>query len=884
VKKLPLLITTGIVLFSVGAYFLYDRYLTPQKVSPWDLVPQATIFVYESNDCRDCVQQLQQTSVWTLLSKAALYGKPADSLNLLFDFLNAQPKGQLISAHLTRKDDFDFVFYVPLQASTRDAMLTAWNNVKTVNRTFNNVEIHELKSGQFTWAVVDDIWIGSFTPFLLEDVVRTYTSGNPTFKNEIASVYKLPRIKKDAGNLYVHIRNLGNWMASFASETPDFIKQVGQSSLLDIKTDDENFILNGFSLDSANQEYILSLFNDQVPVPFNLKNLVSNRTIMFSNYGVSDGQKLGTALQGYIAKRKPGLRDSLAIIGRKTATDISKLYQNLGKEIGVCFMEANDEKLSRILLLDVSKKDSWLKTFNTIAEKVSTDTIFFERFSDYEIREIPLYNFPEKMFWPFVSGFSTSYYTSVGNVLIISENIDELKKFLDDIDKEETWGKSVSQNKFLETTLLEANLSVYINTPMAWDIISKNLHPKWQKFIRENRSILKPIGMGAVQMSHLNNSYYTNVTWRFGEKADPKKDVQERGDKIIATFSQGIYKFFTVRNHYTKQDEVLVQDSSRAVSLVSADGKTLWKVQLNDYIRGDVSQIDFYNNGKLQLFFATEGELHIIDRLGNYVNPYPLKIKEKDIEFASVVDYDHSKKYRFMVAGKSGKLWMFDKEGKNLEGWTPKNTEGSLFAAPQHYRIRGKDYIIAVRKDGVVYLINRRGETLKNFPLNLDARPTGDYFLEKGASSSSTNFILVSRDGFRIKFNLEGKVQSRETLIKTTPDAQFMMAKEFNSKSYIIIRQENKSLTVFDESLKEIIESDFIGKNSTDVGYFDFGGGKKCVTLTDRSQDLSYVYDAQGNLIVSLPIESNGITLRPSSGEKPRSFSAVGRSLTIQPL
>lgn len=224
---------------------------------------------------------------------------------------------------------------------------------------------------------------------------------------------------------------------------------------------------------------------------------------------------------------------------------------------------------------------------------------------------------------------------------------------------------------------------------------------------------------------------------------------------------------------------------------------------------------------------------------------------------------------------------MFDKDGKNLEGWTPKTVEGSLFTAPQHHRIRGKDYIFVAREDGVVYLINRRGETLKNFPLDLDARPTGDYFLETG---TSTSFVLVSRDGFRIKFNLEGKVQSRETLIKTTPDATFLLAKELNEKSYIIVRQENRELTVFDESLKEIINSDFIGKNKTDVRFFDFGGGKKSITLTDRTQDLSYIYDAQGTLITSLPVESNAITLRPSGGDKPKAYSVQGRSLTIQPL
>ena len=116
---------------------------------------------------------------------------------------------------------------------------------------------------------------------------------------------------------------------------------------------------------------------------------------------------------------------------------------------------------------------------------------------------------------------------------------------------------------------------------------------------------------------------------------------------------------------------------------------------------------------------------------------------------------------------------MYDKQGVNLEGWTPKNISESLFAAPRHYRIRGKDYIVAIREDGNAYVMNRRGETLKGFPINLNARPEGDYFLERGNSLKSTYFVVVSRDGFRIKFNLDGKIQSRESLGKNTADARF---------------------------------------------------------------------------------------------------------------
>src|SRR5690606_7048909 len=97
-----------------------------------------------------------------------------------------------------------------------------------------------------------------------------------------------------------------------------------------------------------------------------------------------------------------------------------------------------------------------------------------------------------------------------------------------------------------------------------------------------------------------------------------------------------------------------------------------------------------------------------------------------------------------------GNLWMYDKEGNNLEGWQPKTIDGKVLTAPLHHRISGRDYIFAMRSDGLVYLMNRRGENIKNFPLNLEARLNGEYFVEPGKTPASTIITVVGRDGFRI--------------------------------------------------------------------------------------------------------------------------------------
>ena len=873
---------------------MYDYLQKKNKIGPWDLVPSETILVYEAGPCESCQDQIKNSSVLNIV-REAVFSSDQDSLQRITDFVLGQVEaGTLISLHVTRKDDFDFIFYSPAKPALEhqfNSMLEKLTSVKGITfsqREYNGVQIFELSQKQrtFSWINIENVWISTFTPILIEDVIRMHNSNGLTYKERLGSVYQLPRVKNDGGNIYLSLKNFAEWFSLFINESPSpLIQHFGQSALLDVKISNENtFVLNGFCVDSiTHSNYILSAFKNQVPVPFGLKQFISNRALMVVSYGISNGANFRKDLPE--ATRVPrAIRDTLAQISKSLAVDIQKMVNNLAGEVGVVSLEARGGRLSNLLIINsLNGVDTWINTFNALSEKVSMDTVFFEKYSEYEIRELPLYRFPEKLFYPLISGFNTSYYTSMGTTLFVSEDLNELKRYLDDIDREETWGKSVVQNQYLESTLLESNVSLFINTPRVWNTLEKSLRPRWKKFVQENRPLFRSLGMGAAQFSHLNDSYYTNISYAYKPTNPSKKPKVAANEKLITNFNNRIAKFAIVKSHVDRSNETLVQDSAFNVSLVSPQGKVLWRIQTEGLIADEVIQIDYFNNGKLQYFFTTPGVLHIVDRLGNYVKPFPVKIPELDVEFVSLVDYDHSKKYRFFIAGRSGKIWMYNKDGTNLEGWQPKDIGESLFAPPRHYRIRGKDYIVAIRDDGNAHVMNRRGEVLKNFPLNLNARPSGDYFLETGSTREGTSFVLVSRDGFRIKFNLDGKIQSREALVKNTVDATFSLVPEKDFKSYMVLRQEPKQYALLDERLNPVVVSDFIGR-PTQTQYSDFGSGKVYITVTDNNQNLSFVYDGQGKLVTILPFESYSIALRPLDLDKAMVYTIFENALTLQSL
>ena len=81
-----------------------------------------------------------------------------------------------------------------------------------------------------------------------------------------------------------------------------------------------------------------------------------------------------------------------------------------------------------------------------------------------------------------------------------------------------------------------------------------------------------------------------------------------------------------IKNHRTKEEDIIVQDHKNKIYLFSNEGKLYWKKNVDGNIIGKVKQVDLFKNGKLQVAFRTNKRLYILDRNGKNVNPFPLKI------------------------------------------------------------------------------------------------------------------------------------------------------------------------------------------------------------------------------------------------------------------
>lgn len=828
------------------------------KISPWSLVSSDASVVIEINNLQTFGQKL---SLIPVLNKVMIS-------NEVFDFYRQQRLSflnkSLISFHPSSRDDFELVFYADVNTEIINQQLDEFekslgNQFITSKRSYNGIEIHEFfqdKKSRLSYATVDNVIVISESSFLLEGALRMRNATHSErFKETNAMLFKLPALQSDEGNLYLNATNFETFIQLFLNSNRKNGFDVQGASLADIKINESGILLNGFLQNPGGG--VLDLFIDQRPQSIDVDHLVSNRTSVLMHFGISDPVLWFANQKEYLTSRNIKSVDSLESSLNQLSVDISSVRKSIGNQFAFCYLQSTQDVVT---ILKLNESGNEVSVFDELSSKIAAekkDTLYIENYSGYSIKLIDHKNFVRQLLYPFGNNSDQSFFVQIEDVLLISENVELLKAFIDDIDNENTWGKSVEWNRYLSNALQESNINLFFDGRLTSVLLKEQVNDHWKAFVDSTR--LVSMDKGSLQLSHLESNFYLNALLQFGN------DVISRPAKSIASLTSDfgasvVSSIQPVKSHLSKEIELVLQDSLNNFCLLSKDLKLLWKLNVGQRIRGEVSQIDFFANGKFQYFFATENTIHIVDRLGRYVDGFPKQINSaKDIRFSTVVDYDRSKRYRYMLTDGKGNTYLTDKDGGLLEGWNPLSLNSAFLFIGNHHRVLGKDYFIAFLQNGSAQLLNRRGEKLKGFPLDLGFKPQGDYFLSVGSSLGATKFSVVSAEGLKLQFGLDGQISSRDVLLKKASSSTFELVKSVSGASFVILRVDPSRIAVLDVDGKELFEVENAGSMNLHLTYVENRLKERFYCLYDELQNFTYLYNSEGVAMIAQPIESTDL-------------------------
>jgi hypothetical protein len=371
-------------------------------------------------------------------------------------------------------------------------------------------------------------------------------------------------------------------------------------------------------------------------------------------------------------------------------------------------------------------------------------------------------------------------------------------------------------------------------------------YQNWIDSLRMNK-----IDWYSVQLSALDDHFYSVINIAQSSTIANTYGVSEQIKSKSIALNSNTISASLVKNHTTNSNEILLQDSSLSIQLISMSEGLRWKKQFKEKTTDWSGQLDFYKNNKYQFILSTSNEIHLIDRLGRFVSGFPIS-SLKGINYLSVVDYDRTKNYRYLIALEK-EIYLVDKNGANLTEWGPKKFSSKINSKPVHFKMGGKDYFLVFTDDNSVHIYNRKGLESETFKLKEEL--VGEYYLEPGLTPEKSLLFFVTKDGLLIKQNLKGEVISSENLPRGK-NSNFLMRVVDGDASFYIARMDSDKVVLFDKTGKLILELANNGSMKMDM-HISNTGGSLVFCLFDAEQKMASVFNQSGKNLTLSPIDSD---------------------------
>ena len=502
------------------------------------------------------------------------------------------------------------------------------------------------------------------------------------------------------------------------------------------------------------------------------------------------------------------LRENLQVFHQRQATPTSAETELLeaATEAGIIYLQEAEVFAVRPLIPE--NQESFL-TEDRLEEEFRGIRVF--RYSSPE-------GFKD-LLSPLPAAGGLRFVASLGNFLVFSQEVEALRDVISGFSNERTLSTNEAYLAALQSLSSEASLLKITTTGST---------PEGDT-VSEGTFSFKEHPVAAFQVIY--NGDFAHVHGVI-EKNEPSSESGEVQQAISVSLDSEVAippSFF--KNHRTKGMDIAVQDVENNLYLISAEGNIFWKKKLDARILGRVQQVDILRNGRYQLAFATPNALHVLDRNGNIVKPFPLQFKDEITQPVAIFDYENNRNYRFVIV-QHEEVFMYDNRGRSVSGFKFRKASERITQQPKHIRIGNKDYLLIPETSGRLNILSRTGDI--RVPVKEDIAFSDNEWYEY-----ENRFITTNELGQLVKIDQNGKV-IREDLNLTD-----------NHK----IDATPKTLVTLSEN-----ELSIKGKKITlDFGLYTrpqifYLNNKVYVGLTDTQASRVFLFDSNGELLPGFPV------------------------------
>jgi len=851
-----LFISLIVIGFIGGGWYLFHHMFKGVK-DPITVVPEDAAIIVKVPNVKRFIEDWDNDSKYSKAIKEVPYVKDmAEWLPTLFNELKKQSDNfkswnapeLILSIH---KEGYLLLFSaasLSFENFNSDILSTLSNDIQVDIKSMGRHYYMEIIIDSKTLLIAEDngVFMFSNSESLLQQSIKNTRKPNEFSKS--ASFKALQKVSGKRADAHIFV-NYYYLDAISTDENLSFYTPIWKNNNkmakwtgLDLNLKPQEILLNGYTILHDTTADFLNILRNQKASGMTLPDNFPYDTKSFKHLSISDYESYFKAWKAYLKTTESwkenekyfkqvdkGLgHKQISITDSWWAGEMASLNTSDGKEFALFLAKKGRESFRKL---------------SEVAH-LSQPSMISMDYNGVKIKEINFKYYLYTQFGPSFENFRKTYFAVVGELVIFAHSIKDLEWYIDVLEDGHVLKKNESYDAFSDNLSKNANSTFYMKNPGSQNELIQSFSKEIRNELNTTSLMQKDLAGFSIQLNWKNNMLYTGLF------ADLSGSENKKSSQWQVNFDSQITAGpFKVTDHTTGGNNYIVFDEFRQMYLINSRGDIVWKKQLEEMPVGEVHELDYYKNGKIQYLFNTANYLYLIDLTGQFVKGYPVALNSTATAGLSLFDYNSDKDYRILIPTENGQLYNYKKDGSLVKGWKPKNTRKPIIKPITHVVANSKDYLIAEADNGNVMMFDRKGK------VRLEIRKSFSNALGSDFYSNQTNSkgMMVTTDANGRFVYIPEKGEVKTTNFGDFSKDHFFLYEDFTGNGdHDFIFLDGQELVVFNKFKKRILSYIFEHQITIKPKLFTVKG-RKVLGVLDAEKGQLYLFNSNGliNKVIS---------------------------------
>ena len=617
-----LYIVLGIILASVIGYITYLFKGTKSDINAYSYIPESAIFVIESKAPVKGWKEFSKSKTWQHIKALEAFKDIeaiADNLDQTIKdnkstFKLIGKRKLLLSAHMTKKDDYDFLYVLDVQTKQKSLLegslinLFKSGNYRHKKSPYKQTIIHDFYSSSdkstLHFVLMGDYLVLSYSKAILITSIENYTT-IPAFTSQDGFTQLENEIDNDElCRVFVNYKNVPDYLHCYmdvlSPELKSFLNSLEYSGFEgEIKK--EEYILKGKTTLSKREDSYSMALQKSGASKMGAQEVLSDKTAFLLKLGFNDIESFYNNLVQVLKDNNEysDFEKNKRKVEKYLSINVEEDFLSwMDDEIVIAQYEKRylvNDKLQNIVAIkanDINLAKDKLKNIEKQIRKKTPIKFKSAKYKEHEIHYMEIKGLFEIVFGELFSKINKPYYTFIDDYVLFSDDVKSLLFTIEAYENNTTLEENDEFMEFKESFESKSTVFAYLSAPLYFDNFYKILESESWNSLKTNKEYVTCFKHIGIVLSSEEEGFNTELSSAF-ELPDKETDDQlEEKEETISNM-----ELFVI-THLNKNKRKLFYESGELKVIVPIRNNVYNGYYYEFHKNGEVKVKGKYKNGK----------------------------------------------------------------------------------------------------------------------------------------------------------------------------------------------------------------------------------------------------------------------------------------------